>query len=184
MHSRFVVPILCAAAIAFACGPRSHAGDSPAAATAAAASTTTHRPSRRDPRAPVLASSLDVSVGGSDVRADSTAGRIPAANRGPDGAVTLTFHVTNNSDKHLELLFPSGQTHDFVVLDSAGRAVWRWSADRMFTQALQNQLLESGETTTFDGRWEPGALRGRFTAVATLKSENHPIESRVEFSLP
>ncbi|HWJ24769.1 MAG TPA: BsuPI-related putative proteinase inhibitor [Gemmatimonadaceae bacterium] len=125
----------------------------------------------------MIASSLDVSVAGA--RTDSAATTGSSAH-----AVTLTFHVTNNTDKHLELTFPSGQTHDFVVLDSAGRAVWRWSADRMFTQALQNQLLESGETTTFDGRWEPGAARGRFTAIAMLKSDNHPIESRVEFSLP
>lgn len=178
MHSRFAVPILCAAAIAFACGPRSHAGDSAAAATAAAASPSSIRhDNRHSARGPVIASSLDVSVAGA--RTDSAATAEKSAN-----AVTLTFHVTNNTDKHLELTFPSGQTHDFVVLDSAGRAVWRWSADRMFTQALQNQLLESGETTTFDGRWEPGAARGRFTAIAMLKSDNHPIESRVEFSLP
>ena len=175
MHSRFVVPILCAAAIVFACGPRSHAGDSAAAATAAAASPASARhtaaaTNHHAPKGPVIASSLDVTVAG-------------AAHADPS-AVTLTFHVTNNSDKHLELTFPSGQTHDFAVLDSSGKVVWRWSADRMFTQALQNRLLEAGETTTFDGRWQPRDARGRFTAVATLRSDNYPVESRVEFSLP
>ena len=181
MNSRFAVPILCAAAIVFACGPRTHAGDSPAAATAAAAdpSSVVRHPSHHAFKGPVIASSLDVGVAGAHTDAAAYAAAKPAAS-----TVTLTFHVTNNTDKHLELTFPSGQTHDFVVLDSAGRAVWRWSADRMFTQALQNRLLESGETTSFDGQWDAGTRRGRFTAVATLKSDNHPIESRVEFTLP
>ena len=185
MIRRFAVPILCAAAIAFACGPRSHTGNAAPAASAGTVPPTATAPrqaaTHRSGKGPVIASSLDVSVAPAGGSASSAAGASAAAGR---SVVTLTLHVTNSSDKQLELTFPNGQTHDFVVLDSAGRAVWRWSADRMFTQALRSQMLESGETTSFDGRWEPGAARGRFTAVASLKSENHPIETRVEFSLP
>jgi hypothetical protein len=99
-------------------------------------------------------------------------------------AVVLALHVTNNTDKQLEINFPSGQTHDFRVLDRSGREVWRWSAGRLFTQSLQNKLLAAGETLTYEERWKAPDLHGPLVAVATLKSSDHPVETRVEFSLP
>ena len=161
MKSSYLVPLLCAAAIAFACGPRPHNGE--AAATAAASPAVPQHRASHDSHGPAIASSLDVSV--------------------KDG-VGFVFHVTNNSPKAIELTFPSGQTHDFSVVDSAGREVWRWSGDRMFTQALRNAVLEAGETKTYDGQWDAAGRRGTFTAVATLKSTNHPVETRVEFTVP
>ncbi len=98
--------------------------------------------------------------------------------------VTLALHVTNTIGKRLELSFHSGQTHDFVVLDAAGREVWRWSADRMFTQALQNTLLDPRETISYEERWDPAGRTGQFTAVAVLTSNNYPVEERVQFTLP
>ena len=163
MKSSYLVPLLCAAAIAFACGPRPHSGE--AAATATAATPAVPKSSAtRGAHAPSIASSLDVSV---------------------KEGVGFVFHVTNNSSKAIELRFPSGQTHDFVVVDAAGREVWRWSDERMFTQALRNTVLDAGETKSYDGQWFTAApIRGTFTAVATLKSSNHPIETRVEFTVP
>jgi hypothetical protein len=162
MKSSYLVPLLCAAAIAFACGPRPHSGEAAATATAATPAVPKSRASH-DSHAPAIASSLDVSV--------------------KDG-VGFVFHVTNNSSKAIELTFPSGQTHDFAILDASGREVWRWSGDRMFTQALRNTVLDAGETKSYDGRWEAAGQRGTFTAVATLKSTNHPVETRVEFTVP
>ena len=94
--------------------------------------------------------------------------------------VRFAFTVVNNSGKKIELLFPSGQTHDIAVLDSAGREVWRWSEGRMFTQALQTKLLTHGAQVSYDGQWED-APAGRYTAVARLTSTAHPIEARSEF---
>lgn len=101
-----------------------------------------------------------------------------------DSRVTLALHVTNNTDKRIELNFPSGQTHDFVVTNESGREVWRWSAEQMFTQALQNRNLGARETMSYSERWDPAGQRGTFTAVATLTSTNHPVRERVTFSLP
>jgi len=112
---------------------------------------------------PAVASSLDV----------QTAGR-----------VSFDFHVTNNADKRLELTFPSGLTHDVVVTDSAGREVWRWSEGRMFTQTLQNRVLEQDETISYSASWQPSELHGSFVVVASLLSQNHPVEQRVRFTLP
>src|SRR5688500_15643838 len=110
MLSRYAVPLLCAAAIVFACGPRPHAAESTVPDAAA-------RPTMKPDTANPLASSLDVRVA--------------------DG-VRFTLHVTNRGGRNLELMFPSGQTHDFVVLDAAGKQLWRWSEGRMFTQAMQS----------------------------------------------
>ena len=98
-------------------------------------------------------------------------------------AVKFNLHVTNASPKRVELRFPSGQTHDVAVLDAQGREVWRWSRGRMFTQAIQNKILGASDTLTFSETWHPDQP-GSYTAVATLLSENFPVEQRVDFSLP
>lgn len=101
-------------------------------------------------------------------------------------SVTFAFRVTNNAKKKLELVFPSGQTHDLVILDAQGEEIWRWSAGRMFTQALQNRIVGARETITYEVAWTPpGRGAGTMlTAVATLLSENHPLEERAEFAVP
>ncbi len=100
-----------------------------------------------------------------------------------NGNVRFALHVTNNGGKRMELTFPSGLTHDIVVLDDVGREVWRWSQGRMFTQALQNRILDASETVSYDAEWTP-TQHGTFVAVASLRSENHPLEQRVPFTLP
>jgi hypothetical protein len=97
--------------------------------------------------------------------------------------LAFTFSITNNAKKKLELVFPSGHTHDLVVVDAAGEEVWRWSTGRMFTQALQNRVLSTGDTLTYEMIWTPTAESGTaLTAVATLLSENHPLEQRTDFT--
>lgn len=98
--------------------------------------------------------------------------------------VTLAFHVTNTTSQQVELDFRSGQTYDFVVVDSVGKELWRWSEGRMFTQALQNKLLRPRETLTFEERWTSPPRSGTFTALGSLTSNNHPVSERVSFTLP
>ncbi|HEY0969477.1 MAG TPA: BsuPI-related putative proteinase inhibitor [Gemmatimonadales bacterium] len=152
MYSRFVVPLLCVSALAFACGPRSHSADVPPAAAGATVDTTEG-----------LAASLDVRTG---------------------DEVEFALRVTNATDRRFELTFPSGQTHDVVVLDAAGREVWRWSEGRMFTQAVQTKLLGSEETASYVEKWRPEGRAGSYTVIATLRSSNHPVELRRGFTLP
>ncbi len=91
--------------------------------------------------------------------------------------------VANNTRKMIELRFPNGQTHEFVVIDAEGNEVWRWSDGRMFTQSLQNKLVKARDTAVYASSWDAEKMHGRFTAIATLMSDNHPIEQRVEFDL-
>src|ERR1043166_4730633 len=138
MPQRIVPALLLAAALTYACGPRSH----------------TAEPTRQNTAdGPPVAASLNIKI---------------------NSEVSFAFHVTNNEKKRLELTFPSGQTHDIVVLDSIGRQVWRWSDGRMFTQSLQNKVVESHETLTYQATWKPDGRTGKYTAVASLMSQNHP----------
>ena len=95
-------------------------------------------------------------------------------------AVTFELRVTNTTGKRVELTFASGQAYDFVVVDSAGREVWRWAEGRIFTQSVQNKLLGKGEGITISEKWAP-AKAGKYAAIALLRSTNYPLQQRVEF---
>lgn len=151
MKGRITFGLLCAAVLAFACGPRASTGDSAGAVHATRARAATN--------GPALVSSLDVRV--------------------KDG-VALQFHVVNAGTKRVEVNFPNGQTHEVVVVDSLGREVFRWSKGRMFTQSLQNKVLHASDTLDYDAVWRD-APAGKYTAIATLASENFPMEQRAEF---
>ncbi len=97
------------------------------------------------------------------------------------GEIDLALRVMNNSKGTIELLFPDGFTHDFFVLDSEGHEVWRWSEGRMFTSALQTRLLRSTGSVTYHNKAKRLLPKGEYTAVAVLRSGNHPMETRVAF---
>lgn len=170
--TRYAAPLLAAAAIVYACAPRSNASET-TVATVAASPNRDSAPTTRAGRKALadsiakepLAASLDVSVSGAT-------------------EVRFALHVTNRADKHVELMFPSGQTHEFIVQDATGKEVWRWSEGRMFTQALQSKLLSGSETATYQEAWKPAARAGRYTVVASLNSTNHQVRQVAEFTLP
>ena len=97
--------------------------------------------------------------------------------------VEFTLDVRNNTKRMLELRFPTGKTHDFIVQDESGKEVWRWSKSRMFTQGMQNKLVKSKDVAVFSEGWKAENMHGKFVALALLPSGNHPIEERVEFEL-
>ena len=173
MNSRFLIPVLCVGAVAFACGPRPHNEASVSASSASV----------------VAAQSGSVQLQGSasgNRKASRAKGSVTADPyvRATPEMVRLAFHVVNNTGKRLELTFPSGQTYDFVIVDSLDREVWRWARGRMFTQALRNTLLSSGETLDMDEQWmAPGLAPGRYTARAVLTSTNHPIVRETPFTV-
>ncbi|MGV3708759.1 MAG: BsuPI-related putative proteinase inhibitor [Gemmatimonas sp.] len=97
--------------------------------------------------------------------------------------VEFSLAVENGTAKQVELTFPDGRTHDFVVLDESGKEVWRWSESRMFTQTVQNRLIDSRDSVVYNERWEAPAGGGKFTVVAVLNSKNYPMEKRIDFAL-
>jgi len=153
MNEKVPFTLVCIAVLAFACGPRPHSDSVTERSNARRTATT-------DASAP-LTPSLDVSV---------------------EDGVRFAFHVTNESNKKLELRFPDGRTHDVIVLDSIGREVWRWSDGRLFTQAVQNRVVRGSDSLQFVEAWKD-PRPGTYTAVATLASVNFPVEQRAQFTV-
>ena len=158
MNSRLLIPLLLAGAVALACGTRTH---SEAAATAAPAERTAPRAEKR---------------AAGEIRSAFAVSAAPHA-------LHFALNVTNPGKKGIELTFPSGQEYEFSVRDSLGREVYRWGKGRMFTQSLQNKVLDGGETKRFEEHASTMLPPGSYVAVATLRSSNYPVQERVAFEL-
>jgi hypothetical protein len=118
---------------------------------------------------------VEKTVKGSDAALDT---KFAVAFEGAD--VRFNLRVSNTSKKNVEVNFSSGQSYDFVVLDSIGREVWRWSTDRIFTSSVRNKLLGKGDAITASEKWSP-AKPGKFTAIAQLTSSNYWVEQKIAF---
>ena len=156
MDNRLILPLLCAASVAFAAAP-SFSHDEKSIAS------TKHRSELSAP----IVTTFDIT------RPSDEADKL-----------RFTLNVKNNTSKMLELRFPDGQTHDFVVKDFAGKEIWRWSKGRMFTSAMRSETLKGKEDTIYEESWSTTGEHGSFTAVAILRSNNFPVETSVQFVLP
>jgi hypothetical protein len=156
MNTRLLIPLLLAGAVALACGTRSH---SDAAVTPTGKSTRTVA-KKGEAR---IASTFSVQAE-------------------PKG-LSFALELTNATRKSVELEFPSGQEYEFSIVDSTGREIYSWGKGRMFTQSLQNRLIDGGETMRFTERTDKPLPSGSYVAVATLRSSNYPVQERVAFQL-
>jgi hypothetical protein len=98
-------------------------------------------------------------------------------------AARFELAVFNTADRRVEVNFPDGRTRDFAVYDAAGREVWRWSRGRLFTQVMQNKPIAAHDSTRYAEEWKAPAP-GRYTVVAELRSENHPLRRAAAFVVP
>jgi intracellular proteinase inhibitor BsuPI len=177
MKTRALITLLCAGAAGLVWSPRAHSEASyPALQTRG-----------RAPR-----DTDDVKQQGRAARTAPIRGRrnmdgklVPSLNVARIGEqVRFTFNVANAGSRRVEVKFPTGQTHDIVVLDSAGRELWRWAEGRMFTEARQYRAIGGGDSLVLEDGWNRPPASGKLVAVAVLKSTNYPIEHRIEFTLP
>jgi hypothetical protein len=175
MNTRLIVVLLCAGALAFACGPRTHVAEPASLANAEAVMPAGNTSSLKTSAAPSRRHAADQRGKNDEIKLDSRFHVDVAANE-----VRFALAVTNVAGKHVEVKFPSGQSYDFVVVDSVGREVWRWGTGRMFTQNMQDKQLGAGDAMQVSEAWKHPAA-GRYTAIATLKSANYPVEQRVDF---
>jgi hypothetical protein len=97
-------------------------------------------------------------------------------------SVRFSLQVTNTSAGPVHLTFPSSQLFDFVVFQH-GREVWRWSADRMFAQAIHEVTLAPGETRAFDAVWTGAGRRGELEVHAVMMGRPYRLEQQTRFHL-
>ncbi len=158
-NTRYFVPLLGAAAFVYVWGPNAIMSETSAPKTRQEQQVIQQA---QQQGAEPLTPALDVAMAGGDVR--------------------LALNVVNNGKRRVEVRFPDARTHDFAVMDSTGRVIWRWSEGRIFTQSMQNRVVDSRETLSFDASWKPRHT-GRYTAVARLVSANHPLQARTAFRI-
>ena len=164
MNARnLLIPLLCLGAVAFACGPRSHSEASLVTADFASPAPVAAKKHRTPETVTKVTSRFAVHV--------------------EPHALRFALDLTNPSKKDVELDFPDGQTYDFTVLDSAGKEVYRWGQGRMFTQSVQNKMLDGGDTMHIAERAAAPLPMGSYVAVATLRSSNFPVQERVAFEM-
>ena len=84
--------------------------------------------------------------------------------------VRLTVSVANRGAQPVTLTFRTAQRFDVRVRDAAGREVWRWSAERVFAQAIGEERLEPGGQRRWDVVVREALPPGSYTAVASLES--------------
>lgn len=155
MNSRLIITLLCGSAVALACGSLARTDTAASAPRRSTESDTVHLVS--------VNSSFAVNV--------------------EPRALRFALDVSNAGKKNVELAFPDGQQFEFSVIDSLGREVLRWGAGRMFTQSVQNRLIDGGDTMRIDERIAASLPRGKYVAIATLRSSNFPMTERSTFEL-
>jgi len=163
-----LIPLLCLGAVAFACGPRSHSEASLVSANlatpvAAPPAVTRLKKSPKKGQQVRIAPSFTVSVEHKSIR--------------------FALDVTNPTKKDIEITFSDGQTHDFIVLDSVGREMYRWGEGRMFTQSVQNRTIDGGDTMHITEQATLDLPPGSYVAIAKLRSTNFPVQERVSFEV-
>jgi hypothetical protein len=82
--------------------------------------------------------------------------------------ITLTLTVSNPSDRLISLQFMTAQRYDFSLADGQGNAVWRWGAERMFTQMMGQEALPPGASLVFQERCDARLAPGSYRAAAHL----------------
>ena len=173
MNTRILIPLLLAGAVALACGSRSRAD-------------ATVKPSDKRTRSmetPTLLAKTLAEPRPAPEKVIVAPLKSAFVVRAEARAIHFALNLTNSTKKHVELSFPSGQEYDFSVVDSTGREVYRWGKERMFTQSIQNRLLDGGATMRIEERAEQSLPNGSYVAVATLRSSNYPVQERVPFQL-
>lgn len=87
-----------------------------------------------------------------------------------DNKFVMTLSITNNSDAAVTFRHGSGQKYDFVLLDSNGDELYRWSKGKFFTMALTSTTVAPGETVTFTESLDLEANKDIIDKAASMKA--------------
>ena len=85
---------------------------------------------------------------------------------------SIEMHVTiaNRTTRAVTIRYPSGQTYDFQLLDSSGKTLYTWSADKSFIAAERTQTLRAGEIVTYSETLSGSAYRAVKGKIDTFRA--------------
>lgn len=87
-----------------------------------------------------------------------------------NGALDLTLTILNSTNKTITIDHSNGQIFDFVFLDKAGKELYRWSQDRMFTMILVSTKIAPGEEKVFSDSIDAKTFATIKGKTATIKA--------------
>lgn len=94
--------------------------------------------------------------------------------------IVFTIKLRNESLQDITLPFGSGQKYEIIVQNEQGEEVYVYSADKMFTMALEMVDLKAGETLEWQEEWDlaayeqvisPGTYKAMVEVMVLLDSE-------------
>jgi hypothetical protein len=108
--------------------------------------------------------------------------------KNPDGTITFTLTVRNESMKEIELVSSTSMLYEIEVYEKLGLLIWNWSYDKSFLMVLTSIILQPGEEKVFRETWEvrsntgqpvpPGTYRVR-ACLVTKPGANYSFEMNI-----
>lgn len=77
-----------------------------------------------------------------------------------DQQIEFQMSLKNKSESPIDFTFSSGQKFELTVHDQHHKELYRYSKDKMFTQAFQTVTLMPNETYDFSDVWKKRARSG------------------------
>ncbi|MFC4403226.1 BsuPI-related putative proteinase inhibitor [Gracilibacillus xinjiangensis] len=72
-----------------------------------------------------------------------------------DDGIHFRFELINQHSEDVLVTFPSGKQYDIIV-KKGDELVYQYSDDKVFTEALVEETIESGESKVWEEVWQPG----------------------------
>jgi len=99
-------------------------------------------------------------------------------------SIVMELIVFNRTAENLTFDFGNAQHYDFIIEDTEGTGVWRWSEGRMFAQMLGEETLGPGRaevvyTETYAGPLQPGGYK----VIGALISANRPLSASLTITI-
>jgi hypothetical protein len=94
--------------------------------------------------------------------------------------------VTNNSNEMKKLEFPTSQKFEIIIRDENQQEVYRYSAGKMFTQAIEYALIKPDESMQWEEIWEIKESKpGNYEAeVSILAHDTDKLVKTKSFQIP
>lgn len=83
--------------------------------------------------------------------------------------------LTNKSKEMKKLEFPTSQKYEIIITDENEQEVYRYSAGKMFTQAIEYALIKPEESMQWEEIWEfkQGDIKpGKYNVNILIKAHN------------